>query len=160
MSSTDQPNNAEQRVVGQLIYQYAPQVTQVIEYGTSADATFSGQSALPSSGVRLDLQLEGPVTGPKLNGAVKGVDYLYVRADGRTELHIHAAITTENGERVALAADGVAIRQGASTVFDLRENVTLMSSHPEFSWLNGIQVWATGTFDASTGQVQLSAYTV
>ena len=160
MSSTDQPTNTELPVGGQLIYRYAPQVTKVIEYGTSADATFSGQSPLPSSGVRLDLHLEGPVTGPRLNGTVKGIDYLYVRADGRTELHIHAAITTESGEKVALAADGVAIRQGASMVFDLRENVTLMSSHPDFSWLNGIQVWATGTFDSSSGQVQLSAYTL
>jgi hypothetical protein len=160
MSSTDEPRNSELPIAGRLLYHYAPQVTQAIEYGTTADTAFSGQMELPSSGVRLDLHLEGPVTGPRLNGMVKGVDYIYLRADGRTELHIHAAITTESGQNVALAADGVAVRQGASSVFDLRENVTLMSSHPEFSWLNGVQVWATGTFDASSGQVQVSAYAV
>jgi hypothetical protein len=160
MSSMDQPRDPEVRLTGNLLYQYSPQVTQVIEYGTTRDDALSGQMAIPSSGIRLDLYLEGPVTGPGLNGTVKGIDYLYVRADGRAELHIHAAITTESGKRVALAADGVATRQGASAVFDLRENVTLISSHPEFSWLNGVQIWASGTVDMSSGQVQVSAYAV
>jgi hypothetical protein len=160
MSSIDQPHKAELPVTGSLLYQYAPRVTQVIEYGTTADVAFSEQMALPSSGIRLDLHLEGPVMGAGLNGTVKGIDYLYVRADGRTELHVHAAITTESGKRVALFADGVAVRQGASAVFDLRENVTLMSSHPELSWLNGVQIWASGTVDMSSGQVQVSAYAV
>ncbi len=158
--SLDQPRDPELPVTGTLVYQYAPQVVQVIEYGTSADVAFSGQMALPSSGIRLDLYLEGPVVGPKLNGTVKAVDYMYVRADGRTELHIHGAITTDSGKNVALFADGLAIRQGASAVFDLRENVTLLSSHPEFSWLNGAQIWASGTVDISSGQVQVSAYAV
>jgi hypothetical protein len=160
MSSMDQQRDLELSVAGNLLYEYAPRVTQVIEYGTPADVALSGQTAIPSSGIRLDLHLEGPVTGSSLNGTVKGVDYLYVRADGRAELHIHAAITTESGKKVALAADGVAIRQGESAVFDLRENVTLLSSHPEFSWLNGVQIWASGTVDMSSGQVQVSAYVV
>lgn len=158
--SSGEPRYPQLQFSGSFLYQYAPQVTQVIEYGTTADVAFSGQTPLPSSGVRLDLHLEGPVVGPRLNGTVKGVDYIYVRADGRTELHIHAAITTESGKNVALFADGVAIQQGASAVFDLRENVTLMSSDPEFSWLNGAQIWALGTVDMSTGQVQVSAYAV
>jgi hypothetical protein len=160
VSSTDQPQYAELPVMGTLLYQYAPQVTQVIEYGTTAELALLEKVGLPSSGIRLDLHLEGPVTGPRLNGTVKGIDYLYVRPDGRAELHVHAAITTETGKNVALFADGVAIRQGTSTVFDLRENVTLMSSHPEFSWLNGVQIWASGTVDMSSGQVQVSAYAV
>jgi hypothetical protein len=158
--SRDQPRHAELPVTANLLYKYAPQVTQVIEYGTAADVAFSGQIPVPSSGIRLDLYLEGPVVGPRLNGTVKGVDYIYIRADGRTELHIHAAITTESEKKMALYADGVAIRHGSSAVFDLRENVTLISSHPEFSWLNGVQIWASGTFDSSSGQVQVSAYAV
>jgi hypothetical protein len=35
----------------------------------------------------------------------KGVDYLYPRADGCFQLDIHAEIITEDGKKIALAAD-------------------------------------------------------
>src|SRR5712671_6812237 len=88
-----------------LIYEYRPQITQVVEYGASADAVLSGQ-APPSEGARFDFYLEGPVSGPRLQGTFTGVDYIYFRADGRAELHIHGEITTEDGKKVALEAGG------------------------------------------------------
>ena len=109
---------------------------------------FSGQTLPPAEGARFDVYFEGPVTG-KLKGTVKGVDYLHIRADGRCQLNIHAEITTEDGRKVALAANGVAIPQEGSPLFQLKENVTLTSNHPEYSWVNPIQVWAPGTVDVS-----------
>src|SRR3954466_3168673 len=50
---------------GALIYEYRPQITQVVEFGASADAVLSGQ-APPAEGARFDFYLEGPVSGPKL----------------------------------------------------------------------------------------------
>ena len=94
------------RMPGALIYEYRPQVTQVVEYGASADAVLSGQ-APPAEGARFDFYLEGPVSGPKLQGTFRGVDYIYFRADGRAELHIHGEITTEDGKKIALEAGGV-----------------------------------------------------
>jgi hypothetical protein len=105
---------------------------------------FSGESLPPREGGRLDLYLEGALTGPRLTGTVKGVDCLYFRPDGRAELHIHAEITTDAGQTIALTAGGVAIPQDGSPVFQLRENVTLMTHHPEHSWVNQLQVWAAG----------------
>ena len=145
---------------GELIYEYTPQVTQVVEFGASADAVLSGQMAPPVEGARFDLHLEGPVIGPKLRGTLKGVDYLCVRADGRAEIHIHAEIRTGDGKRVALAAGGLAIGEEGSPVFQLRENVTLTSNHPELSWVNRTQVWASGTVDVSNGQVHVKGYAV
>src|SRR5260370_3957202 len=86
-----------------LIYEYRPQITQVVEYGASADAVLSGQ-APPAEGARFDFYLDGPVTGPKLQGTFRGVDYIYFRADGRAELHIHAEITTKDVQKGALEA--------------------------------------------------------
>ncbi len=71
------------RVPGELVYEYTPLVTRVVEYGASADALLSGQVSPEPEGARIDFYLEGPVIGPKLTGTVKGVDYLYFRADGR-----------------------------------------------------------------------------
>src|SRR2546427_13249714 len=51
---------------------------------------------LASQNENVGLYVEGTVTGPKLKGMVKGVDYANVRADGRLQLHVHAGITTED----------------------------------------------------------------
>jgi hypothetical protein len=149
----------EAQLPGALIYEYRPQITQVVEYGASADAVLLGQ-APPAEGARFDFYLEGPVNGPMLQGTFRGVDYIYFRADGRAELHIHGEITTEGGEKVALEAGGVAIADVGSPVFQLREHVSLMSNHPTLSWVNPIEIWARGVVDVSTGQVHVQAYGV
>jgi Protein of unknown function (DUF3237) len=147
-------------LTGELVYQYAPLVTQVVEYGASADAVFSGRTPPQPEGARFDLYLEGPVTGPRLTGTVKGVDYLNFRADGRAELHIHAEITTDDGRKIALLAGGLATPEEGSSVFQLRENVILMTNDREYRWVNQIQVWAAGTVDFAKGEVRLNAYAV
>ena len=145
---------------GELLYEYTVQFTQVVEYGVSAEALFSGQTPPPAEGARIDVYFEGPATGARLNGTVKGVDYLHIRADGRAQLDIHAEITTDDGKKIALAADGVAIPQEGSPVFQLRENVTLTSNHPEYAWVNPLQIWAPGTVDVAKGEVRIKAYAV
>jgi len=158
-AATHDAGGHEARMPGALIYEYRPQITQVVEYGASADAVLSGQTP-PAEGARFDFYLEGPVSGPKLQGTFRGVDYIYFRADGRAELHIHGEITTEDGKKVALEAGGVAIREEGSPVLQLREHVSLMTNHPELSWVNLIEVWARGVVDVSTGQVRVEAYGV
>ena len=140
----------------ELLYEYAPNITQVVEYGVSMEALMSGQAPPPAEGARFDVYLEGPVTGTKLSGSVKGVDYLHIRADGRAQLNIYAEITTEDGKKIALAADGVAL--GEPPVLQLRENVTLTTSHSEYSWVNTIQVWAPGTVDLAKGEIRVKGY--
>lgn len=141
---------------GELLYEYTAQMTQVGEYGVSMEALLSGQAGPPPEGARFDVSFEGPVTGAKLNGSVKGVDYIHVRADGRFQLHIHAEITTDDGKKIALAADGVGL--GAPPVLQLRENATLTTSAPEYSWVNPMQVWGTGTVDVTKGEVRIAGY--
>jgi hypothetical protein len=166
MNSIDEPRpstvthaagDSDPQMPGPLIYEYRPQITRVVEYGASADDVLSGQ-APPAEGARFDFYLAGPVSGPKLQGTFRGVDYIYFRADGRAELHIHGEITTEDGKKVALEAGGVAIPEMGSSVFRLREHVSLSSNHPELSWVNPIEVWARGVVDVSTRQVHVEAY--
>ena len=145
---------------GELLYEYTVQFTNVVEYGVSAEAVLSGQMPPPAEGARFDVYFEGPITGAKLNGTVKGIDHLHIRADGRGQLHIHAEITTEDGKKIALAADGVAIPQEGSPVFQLRENATLTSNHPEYAWVNPLQIWAPGTVDIAKGEVRIKGYAV
>ena len=142
----------------EALYEYTAQFTKVVEYGISAEALFSGQTPPPAEGARFDVHFEGPVTGAKLRGTATGVDYLHIRADGRVELDVHAEITTEDGKKIALRADGVGMPQNGSPVFHLRENATLTSNHPECVWLNPLQVWAPGTVDVSKGEIRVKGY--
>jgi hypothetical protein len=169
MSSIDVPpaaneefeaGHGEQPMPGELIYEYTPRVTHVVEYGASAEAVLMRTSPPPKEGGRLDLYLEGPVIAGRLQGTVTGVDYLNMRADGRAELHIHGHITLEDGKKVALEAGGVAVPEGDSSIFQLREHVNLTSNDPALAWVNATEVWARGTVDVSTGQVHLRAYAV
>lgn len=86
------------------------------------------------------------------------MDYLHIRADGLCQLDIKAEITTEDGKKIALRADGVATPEPGSPVVQLRENATLTSNHPEYAWVNLIQLWAPGTCDLSTGKIQVTGY--
>jgi hypothetical protein len=152
--------HGELPVPGELIYEYTPEVVRIVEYGASAESVLMRTSPPPKEGARLDLYLEGPVIAGRLQGTVTGVDYLNMRADGRAELHIHGHITLEDGNNVALEAGGVAIPEGGSSVFQLREHVKLTSNHPALAWVNTTEVWARGTVDVSTGQVHVRAYAV
>jgi hypothetical protein len=97
-------------MAGELIYEHAVQFKQVTEYGVAFDRLLSGAAAPPAGEVRFDAHVEGTVTGPKLKGTIKGVDYINVRADGRFQLHFHAETTTEDGKKIALYADALLLR--------------------------------------------------
>ena len=133
--------------VGEHLYEVSVKFTRVSEFGVSMEALSSGKVPPPPEGARFDVAFEGNSSGPKLKGTVTGVDYLHVRADGRFQLHIHAEVTTEDGAKIALFADGVAIPREGSSIADLKENVTLTTSAKDYSWVNQLQIWAIGTVD-------------
>ena len=94
----------------------------------------------------------------RLSGRVVGVDYLMLRADGRVDLDIKADITTDDGEKIALAASGVAIPQPGSPVAALRENVKLTTASERYSWVNTVQIWGVGSVDLAAGEINIKAY--
>jgi hypothetical protein len=144
--------------VGDLLYEYTVKLTGMTEYGVSFESLMAGKAAPPLEGARFDIPFEGASSGPKLKGKVVGVDYLRIRADGRFELHIHAEITTEDGQKISLHADGVALPTPGSPIAGLRENVTLFTSSKAYSWVNALQVWGTGTVDLAERVVRIKGY--
>lgn len=144
--------------VGELLYEYTVKFTGMTEYGVSLESLMAGEAAPPPEGARFDVAFEGASSGPKLKGKVTGVDYLRIRADGRFQLHIHAEITADDGQKIALHADGVALPRKGSSIADLRENVTLFTSSKDYTWVNALQVWGIGTVDLAEQVVQLKGY--
>ena len=144
--------------VGDLLYEYTVRFTKIIEYGAALQPLLTGETAPPPEGARFDVAFEGAVTGPKFKGSIAGVDYAQVRADGRFQLHIHAQITTDDAEHIALFADGVVLKRKDGSIADLRENVTLSTSSRRYAWVNPLQVWATGTIDLAEQVVRIRGY--
>ncbi len=144
--------------VGELLYEVTADFTGVTEFGASMADILSGQAPPPPEGARFDVAFEGSITGPKLNGTLTGVDYINIRADGRAVLHIHGESTTNDDQKIALFADGVATPEEGSPVLQLRENATLTSSSPAYAWVNSLQAWGIGTVDTAQGQVKVKVY--
>ena len=146
--------------LGTPLYEYTPKITGMVEYGVSFEELFAQKIPIPPEGARFDIAFAGVATGSKLSGKVSGIDYMHVRADGRFQLDVHAEVTTEDGQKISLKADGVAIRRKESAIVDLRENVTLFSSSKDYTWVNAIQVWGVGTVDLTTQEIYLAGYSV
>jgi len=138
--------------VGELLYDVTVQITKVSEYGVSFEAVMAGQISPPPEGARFDTAFEG-VRGPKLKGTISGSDYIHIRADGRVQLHFHAELITEEGEKIAVFGEGVSTPEG-----QVRHNVTLTTASPAYSWVNHLQVWDIGTFDPAKSEVNFKGY--
>jgi len=145
--------------VAEQLYEVNLQLTDVTEYGFSLQDFASGQVPVPPQGACFDLYFEGALSGSKLNGTIQGVDYGVARADGRFDLDLHAEITTDDGEKIAFVADGIFMAPDPETgIGQVRENVQLRTASPKYAWVNGLQIWATGGSNISTGQVHLKGY--
>ncbi len=142
---------------GDKIYEYDLDVTQVTDYGVTLEDVLSGKASIPVQGARIDVAFEGRATG-RLAGHVHGVDYLLIRADGRVDLNVHASIETEDGHRIALAADGVCLPHRGEPIADLRENVELITAAEDYAWVNIRQIWGIGTVNFARGKIHVKAY--
>ncbi len=142
---------------GEKIYEYDLDVTGMTDYGVTLEAVLSGKEKVPPQGLRIDIAFEGRATG-RLAGRVRGVDYARMRADGRVDLDVRTVIETENGSRIALSADGVAVPRAAEPIGDLSENVSLSTAAEDYAWVNARQVWGVGTVNFAVGKVHIDAY--
>jgi hypothetical protein len=144
--------------VGELLYTVALNITGMKEYGVSFTALAAGEVIPPVEGSRFDVAFEGTATGPKLNGAAEGIDYVRVRSDGCFELHIHETITTEDGQNISAHGDGVATLRPEGGIADVRVNMTLFASSKDYTWVNQLQVRGVGTIDLEKQLIKVAAY--
>ena len=144
--------------MGELLYTVTLNITGVKEYGVSFAALMAGEVTTPVEGARFDVPFEGTATGPKLNGAVEGIDYVRVGANGRFELHIHETISTEDGQNISAHGEGVAVLRPDGVIADVRVNMTLFTSSKDYTWVNELQVSGVGTIDLAKQVIQVTAY--
>ena len=102
--------------MGELLYELTLNITGMTEYGVSFEALMTGEVPPPPEGARFDFEIEGVANGPKLKGKVTGVDYLRMRADGRTELDVYLKITTDDGQNIAGHVRGIVAPRPDSSI--------------------------------------------
>ena len=145
-------------IAAELVFSWKSfNIIKIVEYGVSFDTIMSEKVTLPPEGARFDAYFEGVIEGPKMKGTISCADAIHVRADGRIQLHIHGEITTDDGEKIALFADGISTHQ-KGTNFYHNENVTLFTSSPKYSWVNQLQIWANGNIDPGKGVIDIKGY--
>jgi len=144
--------------VGELLYTVVLNITGMKEYGVSFAALMAGEVTTPVEGTRFDVPFKGTATGPKLNGAAEGIDYVRVRADGRFELHIHETIRTEGGQNISAHGEGVATPRPEGGIADVRVNMTLFAASEDYAWVNQVPVRGVGTIDLAKQVIRVAAY--
>lgn len=149
--------NSEISQKTRFLFEEDVHLTGITEYGVKWSELTTGRISPGPEGVRFDLAFEGSLIGPEIDGTVKGVDFLEIRADGRFMLNIQATITTRDNKRIALREDGILIPAENGKAF-LQLNMQFTTHHPEYTWMNQLQVWGTGISDMHRGEVQIKAY--
>ena len=150
MSETDQERHP--------LYTARLTVTKVTDFGVGLDALRSDSPDIPPEGVSFHIAFEGALEGERLSGSMRGIDHVHVRQDGDIELHIHGVITTPDGARIALSADGTGMVDDDTGLLHVDQTVNLYSTFPEYRWVNGLPIRSTGTVHPGDDEVRLTAF--
>ncbi len=135
-----------------LLFREDVMLTKVKEYGFSWQKFAEATDPIPPEGLKFDIHFEGEVSGEKIQGRIKGIDYLTVRADGRLLLDLHACISTNDGAQIYVKESGI------NAYGDLRLNMDFHTNDSRYSWINHQHVWGKGTVDFQTGKVKIKGY--
>ena len=149
---------SETMTVQERIYDATMQITGMVDFGLDLNTVMTGKATIPPQGLRINTAFQGELQGPKLAGKISGTDYVLIKPDGIGALDVQAIVTTSDGERIALRANGTLMQQPDSSVGQIRESITLHTASSKYGWVNRLQCWATGTSDLSTGKVLLKVF--
>jgi hypothetical protein len=141
--------------VGEKLYEANLRIVNIVDFGLTLEEA-QARGTAPPEGARWDVHVSGTAEGI-LAGTVEAVDYVQMRADGRSELHIHGVVTTPDGARVSLAAVGAG-SSAEDGIVRLTEYVTLHAAAPQYAWVNPLPVRAEGTLNMATGELSVSGY--
>ncbi|WP_147269673.1 DUF3237 family protein [Rhodanobacter denitrificans] len=139
------------------IFEYDLDITGVTDYGANMEALFAGQERVPLQGAQFDVALAGPVKG-RVTGAMRGIDYLRVRPDGRRELELRGSIETEDGSRIAFSAEGVGSPRDGEPIVDLTVRIDLLTAAAAYSWVNAKPAYGSGYADLTTNKIHVEVY--
>lgn len=132
-------------------------LTEITEYGIDWSEMLKPDQLIPLQGARFDLAFEGIIKGDRLNGVIKGVDYLEIRSDGKFSLNIHATIITNDGFTISVRETGISTPDSSGKAI-LHLNMDFFTASSEYDWINKKQVWSVGEVDMKSGKVLVTGF--
>jgi hypothetical protein len=112
------------------------------------------------TGMRVNLELEGgSEPGGRVQGRVRGTDYLTIRQDGLLELNVQATLTSDDGELVAINGTGVGVHTADGSVSG-RLALRFGTAGPGLSWMNTILGIAATRANMETGSLDMVVHTL
>ena len=102
-------------------------------------------------GKRFDASFEGELTGPKLSGKMRGIDYMLRRSDGIVELNVRAVIVTDDQINISVQISGYG--QGD----ELKDTqIRMITGHEKYRWLMSKIIIGKGK--SANGDLELDYY--
>lgn len=138
----------------ELLFEESVNLTGFTEYGYSLNDLMEGNVPIPPEGITFDILFEGDLYGERLNGRIKGVDYLTIRADGRFFLDLHATLITDDGVNIKIKETG--INKNGELLLDM----SFHTNNEKYKWLNHEQIIGLGFADFNNGTATIKAYTI
>lgn len=145
--------NTEILKTNQLLFVEQVKLTGFTEYGFSLSDLLAGKP-IPSEGARFDINFEGDVMGDAIDGKIKGVDYLEVRADGKFLLTLHATIITSDGVNIKVE------ETGSNVDGDLKLFMKFHTTNNKYAWLNHQNVVGTGYVNLESLEARINGYLI
>jgi Protein of unknown function (DUF3237). len=102
----------------ELLSSFKGKITDLVDFGDTP------------LGKRYDVYFEGDLTGGKISGKMRGVDYILVRSDEVSELNVKAAITTDDDVNLSVEISGYMQNN------EIRDHsLKVITGHEKYKWL-------------------------
>ena len=147
--------------VREPLYEATLTVSKVTDFGIGLDTLRSDKPDkpdIPEEGLHFHVAFDGSLNGERLNGSLRGVDHVHVRADGGIELHIHAVISTPDGARILLSADGTGTVDDDTGLLHVDQDVVLYSAFADYRWVNGLPIHCVGEVNPDNDEIRITAF--
>jgi hypothetical protein len=141
------------------LYEAKFTVSKVTDFGISLNVLRKDSPEIPDGGLHFHIAFDGHIKGERLSGSVRGVDHVHIRSDGSIALHIHGVISTPEGARIALSAEGTSTIDDNTGLLQVDQEVSLYSSFSDYQWVNGLPIHCVGHVLPGEDVVRLSAFT-
>jgi hypothetical protein len=150
-----------------------------IDFALEHVFSYSGALAPPEiigpapEGVRVNFySTGGEISGPGLRGRVRpvGGDWMTVRQDGVAYLDVRTTFETHDGAAILVTYQGLVdlgehgydafLRGELPPLVKLRTSPRLVSSHPDYLWLNRLFCIGVGEYRADRNEAKYDVYAV
>jgi hypothetical protein len=108
-------------------------------------------------GIRLELNLEGQISGELYTAQHMETVSLFQKTDGTFESEARAIETTREGDLLVISYRGTGKQTGLTTLWGQSEGI-IMTQSKKFAQLNNSRIKAEVTADIATGDVQVNYY--